>query len=89
MILTSPKVEKTLKVSTQRTGAKELFGYSNIIISQRRQEITDVFVNFNYFLEYESDLSSKDLTISSMKLSQSSFAKEWDNENDDYWNSYL
>lgn len=34
-------------------------------------------------------MEDENLTKICMNLSISSFAKEWDNEDDDYWNQYI
>lgn len=90
MILTASTFVKPSKISTQDTLIRE----ENIIFKYVRNRIShpinDVFVIFSgSSYEIETDLSPKELTINSMLLSQSSFSKEWDNEDDEYWNNYL
>lgn len=44
---------------------------------------------FNLQIPSSSDLENdRNLTVESMKMSESSFSKLWDNEDDSYWNNY-
>lgn len=47
----------------------------------------DVFVVY-VNEKIDLDLSNQDLTKTSMKLSESAFSKEWEKEDDSYWESY-
>ncbi|MDD4968814.1 MAG: hypothetical protein PHT07_05250 [Paludibacter sp.] len=50
--------------------------------------VEDVTTMYRYYNDVESDLSKKDLTETSKRLASTSFSKEWDNEDDSYWNNY-
>lgn len=50
-------------------------------------DLTDVIVNYN-FTPIETDFSSIELTHFATQLSECAFAEAWNNEEDDYWDSY-
>ncbi|UAB75584.1 hypothetical protein [Mesoflavibacter sp. SCSIO 43206] len=90
MILTASTNEKSTRSSSQKTLRTERSYLSHYLFNRLKQPIDDVIVIFeSQPFQYDVDLSSEDLTNSSMILSQTSFSEEWDKEDDDYWNSYL
>jgi hypothetical protein len=50
-------------------------------------KIHDVFVVYSSE-NFEADFSNNDLTKLSLALSESSFSELWENEDDEYWDSY-
>ena len=56
-----------------------------------KKPVKDVIVVYeNLFYDIDDHLNANDeMTKSCMVLSEPSFKEEWDNEDDDYWNSYL
>jgi hypothetical protein len=51
------------------------------------REINDVVLSYEFINEVENDLSGE-LTKICMLSAESSFAEFWDNEDDNYWESY-
>ena len=54
----------------------------------KSREINDVVLSYNIIKEVKNDLSGE-LSAICMLSAESSFAEFWDNENDNYWESYL
>lgn len=52
------------------------------------REFEDAIIVFD-FNTIITDFSSNDLTQLAAEMSTVSFAEEWDQEDDNYWNSYL
>jgi len=54
----------------------------------KSREINDVVLSYEFINEVENDLSGE-LTKICMLSAESSFGEFWDNEDDNYWESYL
>lgn len=54
------------------------------------EKIIDVVIHqVDFSNKFDVNLTSEEMTKSSMSFSISSFSKEWDLEEDEYWNKYL
>lgn len=68
-------------------GKPSVFDSGIMYLFENITRIQDVFVvypNNNFEVEF----SGNDLTKLAMELSESSFNELWDEEDDEYWNSY-
>lgn len=54
-----------------------------------QQSFESVILNFSENTELVAGFSEDELTLLTMESSEKSFAKLWDLEDDDYWDSYL
>lgn len=88
MTLTMSTYKSTLNTYSEDTLSGRDDKYSDLFFSQVKSKIKDVVVVYSYYNDVEFDLSKKDLTETSKKLAVTSFSKEWDNEDDGYWNNY-
>lgn len=67
--------------------SKNVFAYIAFAVKSV-SHTNDVFVKI-IDNDLTVDLSDRDLTILGMKSSEKVLNKVWDNEDDDYWNSFL
>ena len=64
------------------------FGVSNYFRNSKESKIIDVVVINNLEPSYKTDLCDAQLTEQAKNFSMSSFAKEWNEEDDDFWNKF-
>jgi hypothetical protein len=88
MTVTMSTYKGTLNTSSKDTLSSRNDKYSDLFFSQIKSKIKDVIVVYSYYNDVELDLSNKDLTETTKKLAITSFSKEWDKEDDNYWNNY-
>jgi len=88
MTVTMSTYKGTLNTSSEDTLSGRNDKYSDLFFSQIKSKIKDVIVVYSYYNDVEFDLSNKDLTETTKKLAITSFSKEWDKEDDNYWNNY-
>ena len=82
----------TLDTSVDTSSFKKLFGstlgVSNYFRNATESKIIDVVVINNIETSYKMDLCDAQLTEQAKNFSMSSFAKEWNEEDDDFWNKF-
>ena len=82
----------TLDTSVDTSTFKKLFsstiGVSHYFRNTSESQIIDVVVINNLEPYYKIDLSDAQLTAQVKDFSMSSFSKEWNEENDDFWNKF-
>ncbi|MDA3904488.1 MAG: hypothetical protein PF484_00270 [Bacteroidales bacterium] len=66
---------------------KDIFTSNILFLTENMTKIHDVFVVYSSE-NFEADFSNNDLTKLSLALSESSFSELWENEDDEYWDSY-
>jgi hypothetical protein len=88
MTVTMSTYKGNLNTSSEDTLSGRNDKYSDLFLSQIKSKIKDVIVVYSYYNDVEFDLSNKDLTETTKKLAITSFSKEWDKEDDNYWNNY-
>lgn len=82
----------TLDTSVDTSSFKKIFGntfgVSNYFRNATESKIIDVVVINNLEPSYKIDLCDAQLTEQAKIFSMSSFAKEWNEEDDDFWNKF-
>jgi hypothetical protein len=86
--MTTLTLDTSVDTSSIKNFFSSTFGVSNYFPLSKKSEIIDVVVINNIQSQYKFDLCESQLTEQAKKFSLSSFSKEWDEEDDDFWSKF-
>jgi hypothetical protein len=81
-------LDTSIDNSSIRKFITNTFGVSNYFKYTHNPKIIDVVIINNIEPTFEFDLCEAQLTEQSKNFSMSSFSKEWNEEDDEFWNKF-